>query len=308
MQTKNKSLLVLGLLSLIWGSYFLLIQIADDSFPPLFISTARLLLGSLVIYPVLRFRKVSLPPLGKVWLPFLLIGIFEALLPAFLIAFGEKSVPQALASILFSTMPIFTVIIGILWLHRPVGRVKAIAVLIGFLGVIVVLLPQLSASNESAAFIGVLAILAAAAGKAFAALYSKQVLEGKEPLQVVAGMMISTAVFSIPITLFVEDIREISPTPESTIALLLIGVFGAGVAFILFFWLIKNRGPTYASLVRFSEPPVALILVVLTGSATLQPLVFAGLILILTCLALMNGYLDNWLKKLDNYLKINLHL
>lgn len=296
MLKKNRSLFILGLLSLIWGSYFLLIQIADDSFPPLFISAIRLLLGSLVIIPVLRWQNISLPPLGKIWLTFLLIGIFEALLPAFFIAFGEETVPQALASILISTMPIFTVIIGYFWLHRPVGQVKAAAIVIGFIGVILVLLPEFTGSTETIALISVLALLAASAGKAFAVLYSHQVLKGMEPLQLVAGMMISTAVVSLPITFLVEDISQLSPTLESTIALILIGVLGAGVAFILFFWLVKNQGPIYASLVRFLEPPVALTLGAVLGISTFQPLVFFGFALILLCLALMNGYLDRWIQ------------
>lgn len=117
-----------------------------------------------------------------------------------------------------------------------------------------------------------------------------------EPLQLVAGMMISTAVVSLPITFLVEDISQLSPTLESTIALILIGVLGAGVAFILFFWLVKNQGPIYASLVRFLEPPVALTLGAVLGISTFQPLVFFGFALILLCLALMNGYLDRWIE------------
>jgi drug/metabolite transporter (DMT)-like permease len=292
MSLNNKSLLVLGLLSLIWGSSFLLIQVADDSFPPLFIATVQLMLGALVVYPVLRLQKLQLPRLGKAWGPFLIIGLFEALVPTILLAYGETDISSALAAILFSTMPIFTVLLGHFWLGEPFSRNKSVAVTIGFAGTIIVLLPGLSTSSP-AGLIGVIAILLAAISKAFAALYSHRILKGKEPLEVATGMMITAAVIGIPLTFVIDDLRQITPSAKSVVALILTGVFTAGVAFILFFWLIKHRGPTFASLVRFNEPTIALLLAVVLTGATLVPLTFIGMTMILVCLAIMNGYWES---------------
>ena len=81
MMTNNmKGFLIWGLLSLIWGSHFLLIEIADDSFLPLTIAFDRLAIGGAVLYLVLRMQGSRLPKLGKSWMPFIVIGIFEALL------------------------------------------------------------------------------------------------------------------------------------------------------------------------------------------------------------------------------------
>jgi drug/metabolite transporter (DMT)-like permease len=292
MSLNNKSLLVLGLLSLIWGSYFLLIQVADDSFSPLFIATVRLMLGALIVYPFFRLQKLKLPRLGKAWYPFLIIGLFEALVPTILLAYGEIDISSAMAAVLFSTMPIFTVLLGHFWLGEPFSRNKSVAVIIGFAGTIIVLLPGLS-GGTSAALIGVVAVLLSAASKAFAALYSHRILKGKEPLEVATGMMIAAAALGIPLTLVFGDLGQITPSAASVVALILIGVFTAGVGFILFFWLIKHRGPTFASLVRFNEPPIALFLAVILTGATFKPLTLIGMALILVCLAIMNGYWES---------------
>ncbi len=289
MSLKTKGLLILGLLSLIWGSYFLLIKVADESFPPMFIATVRLMLGALVVYPVLRLQKLKLPRLGVAWVPFVIIGLFEALVPTILIAFGEKQISSALTSILYSTTPIFTVLVGHYWLREPFSRNKSVAVAIGFTGVVIVLLPGLS-SGTPTALISVFSILLAAACKAFAALYSHRILKGKEPLEVASGMMIAGAAIGIPLTLVFDDLSQITPSEASIVALILIGVFTAGVAFILFFWLVKHRGPTFATLVRFNEPPVALLLSVILVGASFEPLTFIGMALILLCVAIMSGY------------------
>jgi drug/metabolite transporter (DMT)-like permease len=279
MSLKTKGLLVLGLLSLIWGSYFLLIKVADESFPPMFIATVRLILGTLVVYPVLRFQKLKLPRLGKAWVPFLIIGLFEALVPTILVAFGEKEISSGLASILYATMPIFTVLLGHYWLREPFSRNKSVAVAIGFAGTIIVLLPGLS-SGTPTALISVIAILLAAACKAFAALYSHRILKGKEPLEVATGMMIAAAAVGIPLTFVFDDLSKITLSERSVIALILIGVFSAG-------------GPTFASLVRFNEPPVALLLSVILIGASFEPFTFIGMALILICVAIMSGYWES---------------
>jgi drug/metabolite transporter (DMT)-like permease len=296
MSLKTKGLLVLGLLSLIWGSYFLLIKVADESFPPLFISTVRVILGALIVYPVLRFQKLKLPRLGKAWVPFLIIGLFEAWVPTILLSFGEREISSGLSSILFSTVPIFTVLLGHYWLGEPFGRNKSVAVAIGFAGVIIVLLPGLSGGTPTA-LISVFTILLAAACKAFSALYSHRILKGKEPLEVAAGMMIAAAAVGIPLTFAFEDLSKITLSESSVIALILIGVFATGVGFILFFWLVKHRGPTFASLVRFNEPLVALLLSAIFIGASFGPSTFIGMALILICVAIMSGYWESIAKR-----------
>ncbi|MFZ0547185.1 MAG: EamA family transporter [Candidatus Promineifilaceae bacterium] len=298
MSINKKSLILLGLLSLVWGGYFLLIEIADDSFPPFVIATTRLAMGAVILLVVLKRQGLRLPPLGRSWVPFLIIGFFEALLPTLLLSMGEDHISPALASVLFSTMPIFTVIIGYIWLSRPLTRNKIVGVVIGFIGTLIVLIPDLSLGvGEGIVLLGALAVLIASLAKSVAALYSHQVLENKEPVVVATTMMSSAAVAGLPFMLILENPFQIRPTSEALLALALIGVSSA-VGFLMFFWLIKHRGPTFASIVRFNEPPIAILLSVFFLSDSLNITTLVGVITILLCIAIMNGYLDNFWAKI----------
>lgn len=292
MTVKSKSLVLLALLSVIWGSYFLLIEIADDSFPPLTIASVRLAIGAAVLYPLLSMQGQRLPKLGKAWGPLLVIGIFEALLTTMLVSLGESHISSALASVLFSTMPIFTVIVGYLWWSRPVTRNKVFGVLIGFFGALIVLGPSLrSGAGSGLLLVGAFAILMASLSKAFAALYSHRVLDGIEPVVVATGMMASAAAISLPLMFVLENPLQLRPSTESLLALITIGLASAA-GFLIFFWLIKHRGPTFASIVRFNEPPIAILLAIVFTGGTLQPSTVIGMIVILLCVAVINGYLD----------------
>jgi drug/metabolite transporter (DMT)-like permease len=226
------------------------------------------------------------------------IGFFEALLPTFLLAIGESYVTSAMASVLFSTMPVFTVIIGFVWLSRPLTRTKIVGVVTGFAGTLIVLIPDLSLNmGQGLVLLGVLAVLMASLAKAFAALYSHQVLENKEPVVVAATMMSAAALAGLPFMLMFENPFQIRPTGESLLALALIGVSSAA-GFLIFFWLIKHRGPTFASLVRFNEPPIAILLSVLLLGDSLDLTTLIGMVVILLCIAIMNGYFDRFLARI----------
>lgn len=298
MSINKKSLILLGLLSFIWGGYFILIEIADESFPPIVIATTRLAIGAALLLAVLKRQGLRLPPLGRAWVPFFIIGFFEALLPTFLLAIGESYVTSAMASVLFSTMPVFTVIIGFVWLSRPLTRTKIVGVVTGFAGTLIVLIPNLSLNmGQGLVLLGVLAVLMASLAKAFAALYSHQVLENKEPVVVAATMMSAAALAGLPFMLMFENPFQIRPTGESLLALALIGVSSAA-GFLIFFWLIKHRGPTFASLVRFNEPPIAILLSVLLLGDSLDLTTLIGMVVILLCIAIMNGYFDRFLARI----------
>jgi drug/metabolite transporter (DMT)-like permease len=297
MSENNKSLLFLGLLSLVWGGFFLLIEIASKSFPPLVIATIRLMIGGGILLVVLKRQGLQLPPIGRAWIPFAIVGFFEALLPTALLSVGESHISSSLASVLFSTMPVFTVIIGYAWLSSPLTRNKVLGVAIGFAGTVIVLIPEFSLdAGQGIVLVGAIAVIIAALTKAFAALYSHQIMEEQEPVVMATGMMLSAAVIGLPFMMIFENPFQLRPSMQSIMVMAVIGVTSA-IGFMLFFWLIKHRGPTFASLVRFNEPPIAILLAVVFTGAALEVTTLIGMAVVLLCIAIMNGYLDGLLAK-----------
>lgn len=294
MPVKTKGLLYLALLSIIFGSTFLLIKLAVESIPPIALTTGRMAIGALCVYIFLRIRGGRMPPIGREWLHFLFLGIFNALIPYTLLFFAETEISSGLTAILVSMMPIFTVLIAYLWIGEPLTRDKSISVVLGFIGVIIILLPTLLGGMK-ANLIGSAAALLVALITAFTIIYIHKYLKDVSPAITVTGMMAIAAILGLPLVIIFENPAQIKPTPESLLALVVMGIISSAIGMMLFFWLIANRGPSYASLVRFTSPPVAVLLAAEFMDAVVQWTTIAGMLFILLSIAIMTGYMDRFL-------------
>src|ERR1700679_1744321 len=144
---KTKFVLQILLLSALWGVSFLMIRIAGDSFPPLWVALLRSTLGAVLLWTVLRLGGKQLPP--RRLLPWLLtVALFNNALPFTLFAWGERTIPSNIAAVINATTPIWTLLLSIA-LHRTRAALLTIGgVLLGFGGVLVVVV---SHANDPAA-------------------------------------------------------------------------------------------------------------------------------------------------------------
>ena len=294
MPVKTKGLLYLALLSIIFGSTFLLIKLAEKSIPPIAITTGRMAIGALCTYVFLRIRGERMPPIGREWLHFLFLGAFSALIPYTLLSFAETEISSGLTAVLVSMMPILTVLIAYLWIGEPLTRDKSISVVLGFIGVIIILLPTLLGGMK-ANLIGSSAALLVALITAFSTIYIHKYLKDVSPAVTVTGMMAIAAILGLPLVIIFENPAQIKPTPESLLALVVMGILSSAIGMMLYFWLIANRGPAYASLVRFTSTPVAVLLAAEFMDAAVQWTTIAGMLFILLSIAIMTGYMDRFL-------------
>ncbi len=207
-------------------------------------------------------------PLGRRWLPFVFLGLVNMLLVSSLQNFAETEISAGLTAVLISIVPIFTIIVAHFWNSEPLTRDRALGIIIGFIGTLIVLIPGLrSASDDS--LIGMAAVLLAAFATAVAYVYTDIYLKNVDSLIIVYGMMTFAAIFGIPITFIVENPLSLQPSMESiwvTIFATIVGV----LALLFYFWLLKMRGPTFASLSNFTVPPIALILGAIIFGASLH--------------------------------------
>src|SRR5277367_3876556 len=136
-----KSALQIFLLSAVWGISFLMIRIAGEAFPPLWIAMMRSALGALLLWTVLAITGRKIPPHDRLkWL--LLVALFNNAIPFTCFAWGELGVPSNTASVLNATTPIWTLLLS-MSIHRARIRWTVIAaVLLGFAGVVLVVLNQ----------------------------------------------------------------------------------------------------------------------------------------------------------------------
>src|SRR3989304_6711596 len=152
---KPREWVVFFALGLIWGSSFLWIKIAVQEVDPFTLVSWRLLFGTLGMVAVIVWKRPSFPPQRSIWLALAVLGIINTALPFVLISWGEKSIDSAVASVLNSTVPLFTLVIAHLFLHdEPITARKSVGLLIGFAGVLVLMARDLGIGSLRAAVAG----------------------------------------------------------------------------------------------------------------------------------------------------------
>ncbi len=284
----TRSLLQILLLSAIWGISFLLIRVAGESFPPLWIAVMRSGLGALLLWTVLLVNGKR--PAPRKYLPYLLlVGLFNNAIPFTCFAWGERVVPSNIAGVLNATTPIWTLLIGMAVTRvRPLVNVL-LGVALGFGGVVMVVLHQSAAADASVTrsvyLFGVLVISVGALGYAIAAVIAKAKLQGVDPIVIAASQLGSAFLMVTPLAL--AGPMPIHLSTGTVAAMASLGLFGSGIAYLLFFHILRTMPATHAVAVTYLLP----IWGVFWGAVAHEPIgmwTIAGVLVTICGLALMN--------------------
>ena len=274
----RRSWLLMGLLAALWGASYLFIKVAlEDGIDPVFVVFARIALGALVLVPI-AIRWNALGALRGRWGAIVFMALVQVVVPFLLITYGERHIPSALAGILVASAPIFTALLAVRYDEdeRPRGIAGA-GVVLGILGV--VLLFGLDLRGDAEALAGGLLVVLASVGYAIGGLYLKHNLRGVPPVAIAAStMVVSTLVLAVP-ALFA--LPTAMPEAQTVASLLVLGAGGTGIAFLIFYTLISEIGPSRASLVTYLAPGFAVIYGVWLLSEPLTAGALLGLGLIL---------------------------
>lgn len=252
-----------GLLGLIWGTSFLWIKIAVSEATPLVLVGFRTLSGAASLLVILAWGKrlkLTWREL-KPWIGiFFVVGLFNVTIPFILISWSEKTIDSGIASILNSTTPLFTMLLAPIFLKDDGWTpAKLLGLILGFGGVVVLMLPQISTgANQN--LVGYGTMLLATLSYAIAGVYSRKKTPGLAP-EMQSFLQLGTATLMVwGITFCVERPINVSFTPLAWTAMLWLGILGSAVAYILYFALIHSIGPTRTTTVTFVLPLVAVIL------------------------------------------------
>jgi drug/metabolite transporter (DMT)-like permease len=230
---------------------------------------------------VVLYRRSRFPLRQKFWL-FLFLGLFNTAVPFALISWAEKFIPSGIASILNSTMPLFILVIAPLVLPDERLTMKRISGLVlGFAGVVVLMSNQLG-DGFGDYQLGIVAMLVAVLSYAVSTVFLRKT-GGGLPVEIqTLGQMLFAWLIITPAALVIEPPFALPHQPLTWLALAWLGLLGTCVALLLFFDLIKQIGPTRASMNTYIFPIVGVVL----GAAFLfeQPdwrLVVGGIMVIL---------------------------
>lgn len=249
---------ILLLLSLIWGSSFILIKKALLSFTPVQVATARMSISFLAFLPVViyNWKKID----WSLWRWFLLLGITGSGLPSFCFAIAQTEVSSSVAGVLNSLAPVFALIVGILFFKAKTGIVKIIGVCLGFLGAIVITLAKSEGLESQSSFYTLLIVLATLC-------YGTSVNIVEFRLKKVKSIFVSATSFvmvgppALIYFIFSGSMGEIRQQPEwvlSSMSMLFLALVGTVIATIIFFDLTQKTSAVFSSSVAYLMPLVAL--------------------------------------------------
>src|SRR5690606_11059877 len=246
-QAARSASLELVLLGAIWGASFLFMRVAAGDFGPVALVEVRLGLGALVLLPFL-WRARALFPL-RLWPKLALIGAINSAVPFILFAWAAERAPAGIGAIANAMTVLFTALVGHLFFGERIGSRRAIALMAGFAGVVVL------ASGKVA---GMSVGWAVMAGATASLLYGvginlvRRHLTGLPPAAVAAATLGCGAVLLAPLAAVAWPDQPI-PT-MSWLSAAALGVLCTGFAFVMYYRLIASIGASRAAPVTYLIP------------------------------------------------------
>ncbi|HSM02880.1 MAG TPA: DMT family transporter [Acidimicrobiia bacterium] len=239
--------------SLMWGSSFLWIAEGLEAFPPAVVTLARLALGAatLALFPKTRqpVERADLPRVA-------LLGLVWMAIPLTLFPIAQQWVDSSIAGMVNGGVPIFAAVIAALLLKRRPGRAQIAGIVTGFAGV--VLISASSASRVSGSLGGVLLIVLATAMYGLAVNLSVPLAQRYGSLPILLRAQIVALVAAMPFGLL--DIGDATWSWSAAGAMVVLGAFSTGIAFVAMTELGKRVGATRGSIGIYFIPIVATIL------------------------------------------------
>ena len=250
--------LLLGTLSLIWASAFFNIKIATYSFGPITIAFFRIFLGAIPVVLLCFFKRIQIEAFSKDWLWFASIGFINLVIPFFLIAYGVQKVQSNLAAILMATTPLSATILAHFFTdNEKFNWFKSFGILIGFSGIVFLFSDKVLINNENIFY--ALSILLGSTCYVVGGILTLKISKKKNE-NVTASILIWGSIIVFPVSMYFEQPWNLSPSMDSMIALLYLGVFPTGVAWLLRFNILKNNGLVFQSQVAYLIPIFGVIL------------------------------------------------
>ncbi|MGH2581477.1 MAG: DMT family transporter [Anaerolineales bacterium] len=257
---KPKDILAFIGLSLAWGSSFFWVKIALDELGPFNLVALRLLVGAVALAIVALIRRLEWPKTSKHWSPLITLALINVAVPLVITAWGQQFIDSGIAAILLSTVPLFTVTFSQFFLRDDrITWMRAAGLLVGFSGVVVLLLRDVS-SDAVSTFWGYASQLTGSVMYSAATVLARRTLQG---VSFILQSLIPIALADALIWLFVPFVESPIQLPQTTpgiTAILFLGIISSCVAYLLFYYLLHAIGPTRSNMVTYTFPLVGVLL------------------------------------------------
>ncbi|TFV71706.1 EamA/RhaT family transporter [Bradyrhizobium frederickii] len=279
-------LALLVALATLWGGSYTLIKLGVATIPPITLIAARTTIAGLLLLAVMWARGIKMPSDAATWRRFAFQAVLNSVVPWTLIAWGERHVDAALATILNSAAPIFTFLLtAVVTRHEATSPRKLFGVVAGMAGICLIV--GVDAFHDiDGGLLAEAAIVAATICYACAAIFGRS-FGGLDPMAPAAGSLLAGAAVLIPASLAVEQPWTLSPSLSSVLALLALAVFSTAAAFAIYFRLIQTLGSVGTTAQAYLRVPIGVAISVAFLGESLSPTAWIGLACVVLGVAAM---------------------
>ena len=256
-EASTKDLSLLLLLSIIWGSAFFNIKIATYSYEPFTLALVRVIFASIPLFLLCKFKKIKIEAFGKNWSWYALIGLCNIAIPFVLIAIGTAKINSYLAAILMSTTPLSGSILAHFFTkNEKLSYLKSLGVLVGFSGIVLLFFDRIIINSDNYIY-ALITIL----GSTFYCIGGLLTIKLKNRVNenVTTSTTLWSVIFLLPFSLMLEAPWNSSPTLQSTLSLLYLGVIATGLAWLIRFRILTVNGLVFQTQVAYLIPIFGII-------------------------------------------------
>lgn len=275
MSVKNIGYLLL--LGAIWGGSFLFMRISAPEFGIYALVEVRTVLAALVLLPFVVL-KGQWRGIITHWKAIAGVGAVNTAIPFVLFNYSSLHLEVGVNAILNATAPMFGALVAVVWLGDKLTKLSVLGVCLGFLGVSVISMHNVTGASTS--LLPIFTALLATLCYGIAASMMKRYLGGKPPIMIAAGSQVYASLFLLPFALMTWP--QQMPSSQAWSSAIALAIAGTGLAYLLYFTLIANVGPAKAISVAYLVPMFGIVwgVVFLGEQLSLSTLAGGGLILL----------------------------
>jgi len=283
-------------LGLVWGCSFIFIELGLVFLSPFGVTFVRCALGAITLLIFAKARKVELPKGKAIWKKLWVVAMLLNVVPGVLFAFAQQYITSALAGIINATTPLMTLIFMLLiFREEKIKREQVYGLLIGALGVMTVMGVWKELGGNQ--LIGIIALFIAVSCYGASYPYSTRnvIPLGLKPEVLATGQLLMAAVTLLPLFIF-DGFSSNNYESRSIIAMLCLGIFGSGFAYIWNFSVTAAAGSAIGSTVTYITPVVAVIVGWLYLNEEIVWHEPVGALVVIIGALLSQGRLNRWVK------------
>jgi drug/metabolite transporter (DMT)-like permease len=272
-------------LAAIWGASFLFLRLAVGPLGAIPIAASRLVLAgaTIALYLAIVGKRLDL---ARHWRHFAVVGILNSAAPFTLFAWSAQTLPASYLAVINATAPLFGALVAALWLGERITPRVALGLAAGMGGVATLVgLGPIAATP--ATVLAAAGGLAAALCYAIASGYVKRRSYAVDASVLAGGSNIAAAAVLLPLAIAVPPPGV--PAPEAALAALALGVLCTGIAYLLYFRLITDVGPSRALTVTFLIPVFGMLWGAVFLGETITATMLVGCALVLAGTGMILG-------------------